>query len=59
MNWTDTDTALPTERALVEWQRRDGEVVRGYRLGKLWFFEDWSMYVYYTPQRWRYVEKAK
>jgi len=24
------------------------------RQGRLWFFEDGSMYVYYTPTHWRY-----
>ena len=26
------------------------------RRGRLWFFPDMSMYVYYAPTHWRYVE---
>jgi hypothetical protein len=31
-------------------QRNEAPLVRK---GRLWFFPDWSMYVYYDPTHWR------
>ena len=56
--WTAIADALPPEDVIVETKihdadgRRNGRTLR--RRGRLWFSEDWSMYVYYTPTHWRY-----
>lgn len=59
MNWTDTKDRLPKEGQLVETKIHDKNGLRGEQLlrrrGHLWFVEDGSMYVYYTPTHWREI----
>jgi len=55
--WTKVAVMLPPERVLVETKIHDDEGCRNltklrYRKG-LWFVEDESVYVYYTPTHWR------
>lgn len=54
--------ALPPEGLPVNTKIHDATGCRNEqslkRQGRLWFFPDGSMYVYYTPTHWRY-EAAK
>ena len=54
--WTRTTEKLPPEDIIVDTKISDigGERnhQRLYRHGRLWFFDDGSMYVYYTPTHW-------
>lgn len=54
--WTRTDQMLPPEGIIVDTMISDigGErnQQRLYRQGRLWFSDDGSMYVYYTPTHW-------
>ena len=55
MNWLPIDTApedVPVETKIHDAQGcRNEQVLK--RKGRLWWFEDGSMYVYYTPTHWR------
>lgn len=60
-SWTRTRDSLPPQDVLVETLIHDD--IRGTRnrqrmsrRGRLWFVEDGSMYVYYTPTHWRELE---
>lgn len=57
MTWIKTTVELPPEGVTVETKIDDAHGVRNEtklkRQGRLWFFEDRSMYVYYTPTHWR------
>jgi len=58
MSWETIDTA--PECKTVETKIDDGNGERNIqplkRMGRLWFFPDASMYVYYTPTHWRQLE---
>lgn len=58
--WRQLKHALPVEGVEVmtiihdeNGTRNEGSLIRR---GNLWFFPDMSMYVYYTPTHWRYME---
>lgn len=57
MNWKRTVDKLLPEGVVVETKIDDANGVRSEtklkRQGRLWFFSDDSMYVYYTPTHWR------
>lgn len=57
--WHLTMEVLPEENVVVETKIYDKRGERNHarlkRRGSLWFFEDDSMYVYYTPTHWRYL----
>lgn len=57
--WTAVRDALPPDGEIVETKIDDADGVRNeqrlVRDGRLWFFTDHSMYVYYTPTHWRSV----
>jgi hypothetical protein len=57
--WTPTTAELPPDGVVVETKLDDANGVRNVqplkRGGRLWFFPDGSMYVYYTPSHWRPV----
>lgn len=59
--WLKTSNILPPENTIVETKIDYGRGCRNqgklYRLGNLWFLEDGSMYVYYTPTHWRYLQR--
>lgn len=61
MNWTSIKILLPTEGKIVETkisdQNGDRNIQNLQRKGNLWWHEDGSMYVYYTPTHWR--EKSR
>lgn len=54
--WIATVDQLPGEGIVVDTKFDDAKGLRNEqplkRLGNLWFFEDGSMYVYYTPTHW-------
>jgi hypothetical protein len=54
--WTRTAEKLPPEHIIVDTMISDigGErnQQRLYRQGRLWFFPEGDMYVYYTPTHW-------
>lgn len=56
--WIICADRLPPEREVVNTKIDDEKGERNearlFRLGRLWFFPDGSMYVYYTPTHWRY-----
>ncbi len=55
--WNQTEVTLPLDGVEVETKIEDANGVRNEqtlkRRGRLWFFPDGSMYVYYTPTHWR------
>lgn len=54
--WIRVADLLPPEGEVVETDTPStGQVARLRRKGNLWFFEDYSMYVYYTPGYWRHL----
>ena len=57
MSWIKTSDELPPENIVVETKIDDGHGIRNQttlkRRGRLWFFPDDSMYVYYAPTHWR------
>lgn len=53
-DWTRTDQELPPARVEVEAMDGSGHVQTLVRDGRLWFFPDRSMYVYFTPTFWRH-----
>lgn len=57
--WVNVADRLPDEGVTVETVIRDSNGTRNEaqlkRSGALWFFEDGSMYVYYTPTHWKAV----
>lgn len=56
-DWIRCSAQLPTEGVPVETKIDDAKGVRNVsdlmRQGRLWFFPDGSMYVYYEPTHWR------
>jgi hypothetical protein len=52
-DWTPTVEKLPPEGLVVETMDSGGHVQPLKRSGRLWFFPDGSMYVYYVPGYWR------
>jgi hypothetical protein len=56
MNWTPTKRALPPDNDEVEAMDSGGHL-RTLRYDRnLWWFPDYSMYVYFTPKFWRPLE---
>lgn len=49
------NSGVPVETAIIDshGERNHAVLKRGGELGTLWFVEDGSMYVYYTPTHWR------
>ena len=58
MMWHQTATELPPDGEVVEVMNGD-QVTTLVRQGRLWFFPDCSMYVYYTPRVWRPIESEQ
>lgn len=58
-DWISIKDKLPLDGLIVETKVDDERGERNrqtlLRRGKLWFFPDESMYVYYTPTHWRFV----
>ena len=56
MNWISVNSLLPKEGLPVVTKIDDEKGKRNIstliRKGNLWFLEDMSMYVYYTPTHW-------
>ena len=56
-NWIPLTERLPENHIVVDTKIHDESGVRNEqplkRAGRLWFLEDGSMYVYYTPTHWR------
>lgn len=59
-NWTSTNFTLPQEGYVVETKISDANGERNFanliRERNLWWHEDKTMYVYYTPTHWRYAK---
>jgi len=55
--WNECTKSLPADGVVVETKIDDANGRRNeqklVREGRLWFFPDHSMYVYYTPTHWR------
>lgn len=55
-DWISVDDELPSDGVEVNTKIDDGNGLRNeqslLRQGRLWFFPDKSMYVYYTPTHW-------
>ena len=56
--WTQTESALPPEGALVDAITPNGSPRVLRRKGNLWFLPDMSMYVYFTPVWWREISET-
>lgn len=58
--WTSTSMIKPTEGEVVETKISDPQGERNVQKliykNNLWWHTDMSMYVYYTPTHWRYVD---
>jgi hypothetical protein len=56
-DWIDATVRVPPEGEVVETKIDDDKGVRNetrlVRLGRLWYLEDRSMYIYYNPTHWR------
>lgn len=56
-DWKPITDDQPAQKEVVETCIKDATGVRNHqpllRQGRLWFFPDMSMYVYYTPTHWR------
>jgi hypothetical protein len=57
--WIEVAKLLPENEVVVMTKIDDTKGIRNeqpmYRKGGLWFVQDGSMYVYYTPTHWRYL----
>lgn len=53
--WHRTDMQLPQDGVVVLTVSESGLEQKLKRQGNLWFFPDGSMYVYYTPVKWKYI----
>lgn len=57
--WTAVYKQMPPENVVVETMISDSDGVRNVAMlklkGKLWWFADGSMYVYYVPTHWRHA----
>jgi hypothetical protein len=55
--WMETKRGLPKDGLVVDTKIDDEKGCRNEqqlkRSGRLWFYPDGSMYVYYTPTHWR------
>lgn len=54
-DWIATDRAVPPNGIVVKTMDSSGRVQELKRDGRLWFFPDSSMYVYYTPTFWKHT----
>lgn len=58
--WNRTNEVNPPENTLlltkVDHQNCSKNEQRLIKKGNLWWLEDMSMYVYYTPTHWKYVD---
>ena len=43
----------PEDGQAVSWLDSSGAQTDGWYRGRLWWFADWSMYVYYEPILWK------
>lgn len=57
-NWISLNQEPPPENVVVNTINSTGQITRLKRIGRLWWFEDGSMYVYYVPQFWQTIEEA-
>ena len=53
--YTRTESSLPPEGELVDTISEGGIQAQLRRKNNLWFYEDMSMYVYYTPIMWKTI----
>lgn len=49
-----TEHYNPPQDTLLETMNSGGDIQLLKKKGNLWWFPDYSMYVYYTPKYWRY-----
>ena len=56
-DWQPTSLAPAGKVVWTKIHDENGErnVQKLVRDGNLWFFPDWSLYVYYTPTHWREI----
>jgi hypothetical protein len=61
-NWIETSRMLPPIGKIVDTKiDREGDVSNEWQLkrggenGRLWFFPEGGMYVYYTPTHWKSI----
>jgi hypothetical protein len=61
MDWININSSLPPQGEIVETKISDRNGERNFQNLKLrrnlWFVEDGSTYVYYTPTHWRPKQK--
>lgn len=58
ISWIETRESLPDDGKVVSTKIDDAEGLRNVqdlkRNGRLWYYPDGSMYVYYTPTHWAF-----
>jgi hypothetical protein len=58
-NWVRTsDIALPVQGVVVETMDSGGNMQTLVYKDGHWFLPDYSMYVYFVPRYWRYLDDA-
>ncbi|HCR2010153.1 TPA: hypothetical protein ONC52_001975 [Enterobacter asburiae] len=57
--WKQTRQELQPEGILVDTISQGGMEQKLKRQGNLWFVKSGDMYVYYTPEKWRYIVGAR
>jgi len=55
-NWKKTENERPESGVVVLTMDSGGQEQTLKLSGNLWWFPDGSMYVYYTPKMWRYID---
>lgn len=54
-NWNQTKIKLPEEGKVVITISYGGIEQELVRKGNLWFYPDYSSYIYYSPVYWKYI----
>ena len=57
-DWKSPKNEVPPDGVVVNTMDGSGRVTQLKRRGRLWFFPDGSMYVYYEPTFWQEIEEA-
>lgn len=56
-DWIPTSEKVPDENEVVYAKDSRGHVQKLKRIGRMWWFEDGEMYVYFVPQFWKPIKK--
>ena len=63
MDWISVENELPPDGTVVMAKTDDGKYARNeaelIRKGNLWYLPNMSMYVYYKPTHWKFINAAQ